>query len=87
MINKNNLPIAKLQDQDLQLITVDQIVELGDNELNNVTGGILGLGYGIGYSERHKLSFGDSLKFIGFSVSVGNLFAPPVGSALSTPKE
>ena len=86
MISENNLPISEFQDQDLQLTTVDQVVELDDNELDNVTGGLFGLGYGMGYSSRHGLNLEDSFKFTVNCAAFGSMFTP-VGTSLSTPKE
>jgi hypothetical protein len=94
MINENSLSIAKLQDQDLQLTTVDQVVELDNNELDNVTGGGVGLLFGLGYSLGQGYNVGDSIRFMGPSAGVGAAFGSffpgpgtAIGAALSTPKE
>jgi hypothetical protein len=83
-INENNLSISEFQ---------DQVVELDDNELDNIAGGLVGAAAGAFVAGEIARRDGKSPKreyedaFIG---AIGGLatgsFAGPLGAALSTPK-
>ena len=76
--NETNLTISEFQAQ-------DQVFELDDNEVDNITGGLAGFAFGLGYSLGGGLSFQEGLKVTGAATGIGNVFGP-AGASLSTPK-
>jgi hypothetical protein len=92
----------KLQDQDLQLTADNQIVELGDNELDSISGGVFGAAMGtviaLNQGKRGWSAAGDAFSnagtygSIGLGVGLLSGFPPvalgglAVGAALSIPK-
>jgi hypothetical protein len=94
-MNENNLSISEFQDQDLQLTADNQIVELSDNEIDNISGGVLGASIGgvIAWGQGKRGWDVAETAFIG-ALGAGSLGASLFGPwgalggvALSTPKE
>jgi hypothetical protein len=78
IINESNLSVSEFQDQ-------DQVVELGDNELDNIAGGALGAlaAWGTGYLDgKRGWRLLADMGIWGTAGLVGGL----PGAALSTPK-
>jgi hypothetical protein len=95
IINENNLPISEFQDQDLQLTADNQIVELGDNEIDSISSGVLGAGIGTVISlnqgkrgwDAAGLALGGAIGGGKIGATLGGPWGALVGAALSTPKE
>ena len=95
MINENNLSISEFQDHDLQLTADNQIIELGDNEIDSISGGVLGAGIGavISLSQGKRGWDAAGTALVGavgvgkIGATLGGPWGALVGAALSTPKE
>jgi glutamate synthase domain-containing protein 3 len=76
-INEKNLSISELQDQSLQLTTVDQVVELDANELDSIdgggffgglVGGVLAAGITVGLGGNARDAFSTGLTGFGIGL-------------------